>query len=128
MAPTYSVVDPTDIPEESFPVSGIQHRKLSEAVGSDHVRINTLRLEPGEATAPHVHERQEEIYVALTGGTIVADEKTIDVPRGGIVRFDPEVVRSVRNDTTDETHEWLMLGVPPYGTVEDFGEFALPAE
>lgn len=126
MGPSYTVVDPTDIPEEPFPVSGVHHRKLSDAIGSDHVRFTTVRLEPGEATASHVHERQEELYIAMTGGTVVADDDEIDVSRGCIVRFDPTVMRSVRNDTTDEIHEWLMLGVPPYGSVDDFGEYAVP--
>lgn len=128
MAPRYAVVDPSEIPSTPFPESGIHHRKLTEVLGCEHVRITIVTLKPGEATAPHTHERQEEVYITPTGGTVIVDGESVSVPPGGLVRFAPDVIRSVSNDTTGETQEWLMLGAPPYGTVDDFGEYVMPTE
>jgi quercetin dioxygenase-like cupin family protein len=94
----YAVVGPGDVEPEPFPESGIDHRKLTAPLGSRETRVNSVTLDPGEATAPHGHERQEELYVAVDGGTVVIDGHPHEVPRGGVVRVGPEPVRSVRND------------------------------
>lgn len=128
MASTYTVVDPDEVESVPFPESGIYHRRLTEALACEHMRITSVTLEPGQATAPHAHERQEEVYIAMSGGTVVVDGSSIELPAGGIVRFDAEAVRSVENHTEDETHEWLMLGAPPHGSVDDYGEYVMPEE
>lgn len=67
MTDEFSVVDLADVEQEPFPESGLLHRKLTEVLGSTEMRVNTVTLGPGEATAPHAHERQEEVYVARRG-------------------------------------------------------------
>jgi len=114
-----------DVPTERFPESGIPHRKLTEELGCTDVRVNAVTLEPGQATAAHAHERQEEVYVALDGGRVEIDGEAHDVPPGGVVRVGPEPVRRVMNGS-DEARTWLMIGAPPVGTVEDYGEYAMP--
>jgi quercetin dioxygenase-like cupin family protein len=89
------------------------------------MRVTAVTLDPGDATAPHTHERQEEVYVALDGGQVVVDGTSHAVPPGGVVRFGPDALRSVRNET-DDTQTWLMFGAPPHGTAEDFGEYRKP--
>jgi uncharacterized cupin superfamily protein len=121
----YAVVAPGDVEREPFPESGIGHRKLTAALGCTDTRVNSVTLDPGEATAPHGHERQEEIYVALDGGTVVLDGESHRVPEGGVVRIGPEANRSVRNDG-DAPQRWLMVGAPPHGAVDDFGEYRMP--
>jgi hypothetical protein len=34
--------------------------------------------------------------------------------------------RGVRNETDDETQTCVMVGAPPVGTVDDFGEHRMP--
>lgn len=126
MAGDFSIVDPEDVEQESFVTCDVQHRKLTEALGCTEMRINTVTLKPGEVTTPHAHEGQEEVYIALTGGCMEVDDEVYDIPEGGIVRIGPEPFRSVRNDTDDETHRWIMVGAPPVGSVEDFGNTVLP--
>jgi quercetin dioxygenase-like cupin family protein len=121
----FAVVDPEEAPQEPFPESGIPHRKLTAALGCTEMRINTVTLAPGQATAPHAHERQEEVYVALEGGHVELDGAVHEVPAGGVVRAGPDVVRSVRNES-DADRTWLMVGAPPAGTAEDFGEYRTP--
>lgn len=119
---TLDAIDP-----EPFPESGILHRPLTESLGCTEMRVTAVTLDPGDATAPHTHERQEEVYVALDGGQVVVDGTSHAVPPGGVVRFGPDAVRSVRNETGD-TQTWLMFGAPPHGTAEDFGEYRMPSD
>jgi quercetin dioxygenase-like cupin family protein len=121
----FEVVDLEEVEREPFPESGLPHRKLTRALGCTEMRVNAVTLRPGESTAPHVHERQEEVYVALDGGHVEVDGAVREVPPGGVVRVGPGAVRSVRNESEDE-RTWLAFGAPPAGTVEDFGEYRMP--
>ena len=126
MTADFSVVQLEDIEQERFPESGNLHRKLTEPLGCTEMRVNTVTLEPGEATAPHAHERQEELYIALDGGHVRVDETRYEVSAGDVVRLGPDVVRSVRNETQNEEQTWIMCGAPPLGTIDDFGEYTMP--
>ncbi|QCC48359.1 cupin domain-containing protein [Halobellus limi] len=126
METDFSVVDPETIEAERFPESGNRHRKLTDALGCTEMRVNTVTLEPGEATTPHAHERQEEVYVALDGGVVEIAGESYDVAPGGVVRISPEPARSVRNESDDAAQTWVMFGAPPLGTVDDFGEYTVP--
>lgn len=126
MEDDYNIVDPSDIKQEPFTTCDVQHRKLTEALGSENMRVNQVTVEPGEVVTPHRHKRQEEIYVALTGGRVKIDNDLFDVPPGGVVRIGPEPLRNVLNNSGEQTHRWLMFGAPPLGTVDDFGETIVP--
>lgn len=80
------------------------------------------------ATAPHSHERQEEVYVALDGGTVEIDGEMYEVAARGIVRIGPDPNRSLRNETDSAPQTWLLFGVPPHGTVEHVDEYRMPDE
>jgi uncharacterized cupin superfamily protein len=123
--PDFAVVDPEEVATKPFPESGLSHRKLTAALGATELRVNAVTLDPGEATTPHAHERQEEVYVALDGGRVVIDGTAHEVAPGGLVRIGPEPTRSVRNDG-DAPARWIMFGAPPVGTVDDFGEYRIP--
>lgn len=126
MTGDFAIVDPSNLEQESFQTCDVHHRKLTEALDSTEMRVNTVTLEPGDVTTSHAHEEHEEIYVSLTGGQVEIEDETYDVPEGGVVRVGPEPMRSVYNDTDDETHRWVMFGAPPVGTVENFGNTILP--
>lgn len=128
MEDAYSVVVPDDVEQEPFPESGLLHRKLTAPLGCRNVRVNTVTLQPGESTAPHTHERQEEVYVALDGGHVHVAEHSHEVPPGGLVRIGPDPLRNVSNETEDDTQTWLMIGAPPHGSLEDYGEYVMPDE
>jgi quercetin dioxygenase-like cupin family protein len=128
MTTDFEVVDPDDVEQEEFPASGIAHRKLTEPLGCTEMRVNTVTLRPGQATAPHSHRRQEEVYIAIDGGHVRLEDRVRTVPPDGVVRIGPDVVRSVSNESDNETHTWIMFGAPPVGNVDDFGEYTLPKE
>lgn len=127
MAEDFAVVDLESVQEEPFPESGLLHRKLTDPLGCAEMRVNAITLQPGEATTPHAHERQEEVYVALDGGCVEIDGVDHEVTPGGVVRIGPEPVRSVRNES-DAAQTWLMFGAPPLGTVDDYGEYTMPED
>lgn len=122
----FSIVDPHDVPTESFNTCDVSHRKLTETLGCTEMRVNQVIVEPGEITTPHAHEGQEEVFVALTDGQIAIEDEVHDVPAGGIVRVAPEASRNLLNKTDDTTHVWLAFGAPPVGTIEDFGAYVIP--
>lgn len=126
MTDEFSVVDLANVKQEPFPESGLLHRKLTAALGATELRVNAVTIAPGEATAPHAHERQEELYVAIDGGTVRIDGTDYDLDPGGVARVGPDAPRSVRNDGDEGTHTWIMVGAPPVGTVDDFGEYTMP--
>jgi quercetin dioxygenase-like cupin family protein len=126
MPETFEIVDLEAVAEEPFPESGLLHRKLTDPLGCTEMRVNAVTLRPGQATAPHSHDRQEEVYVALDGGQVQVDGTKRAVGPRGIVRIGPEAVRSIRNGSDDERETWLLFGAPPHGTVDDFGEYRMP--
>ena len=126
MTADYTVVELEEIEQEQFPESGNHHRKLTEPLGCTEMRINTVTLGPGESTAPHAHEQQEEVYIALDGGVVEIEGTRHEVSSGGVVRIGPDAIRSVRNDTDAKEQTWVMCGAPPLGTVDDFGQYRMP--
>lgn len=126
MSEDWVIVEPESRPRERFDTCDVDHRKLTAALGCTELRVNQIVLEPGDVTTPHRQERQEEVFVAMTGGRIAIDGECHDVSAGTVVRVPPDSLRSHRNDTDDETHVWLAFGAPPVGTVEDFGEYVVP--
>lgn len=127
MTEDYTIVHYTDHETELFNESAIEHWKLTEALGATEMRVNAVELAPGEMLDVHAHERQEEIYVALTDGQIEIEGEIHEVPKGGVVRLGPEPLRGLCN-RTDEQHVWIMFGAPPVGTIEDFGEYVMPED
>lgn len=128
MADGFAVVDPEDAPTETFDTCDVAVRTLTERLGCTELRVNQVVLAPGDVVTPHSHEGegQEEVFVALTGGTIAVDDEVHDVPAGGVVRVAPDPVRNLVNETDDETQVWLAFGAPPVGTVDGFGAYRLP--
>jgi quercetin dioxygenase-like cupin family protein len=126
MKADFGVVELEEIEQEQFPESRNLHRKLTEPLGCTEMRVNTVTLAPGETTAPHAHEQQEEVYIALDGGVVEIEDTRHEVSSGGAVRIGPDAIRSVRNDTDIEEQTWIMCGAPPLGTVDDFGQYRMP--
>lgn len=124
MTDGYAIVDAEGIETEPFPESGIHHAKLTDALGAQDMRVNTVVLDPGDIVGYHTHERQEEIYVCVDGpGEVYVDDEHHDVPEGGVVRIRADVPRQVLNTGDSGTHRWVMFGAPMVGSKADFGEY-----
>ena len=127
MSDDFAIVDYADVEAEPFNESAVEHRKLTDPLDATEMRVNAVELAPGEVLDPHAHERQEEIYVAVTDGQVAIEGEVHDVLEGGVVRFGPDPIRGLCNHT-DETHVWVLFGAPPVGTIEGFGEYVMPKE
>lgn len=46
----FSIVDPHDVPTESFNTCDVSHRKLTETLGCTEMRVNQVIVEPGGDT------------------------------------------------------------------------------
>ncbi|MFB6192243.1 MAG: hypothetical protein ABEI11_02845 [Haloarculaceae archaeon] len=125
MSDDFAIVEPDDVEPERFDTVDVDHLKYTEPLGCTDTRVNVVTLAPGEGVTPHAHERQEELFVPLTGGQIEIEGTVHEVPAGAVARVGPEPVRNVVN-RTDEHHTWVMIGAPQVGTIEDFGEYVLP--
>lgn len=123
MGNDFAIVDPADVLKTSFQTCETEVKKLTDLLGATELRANQVLVDPGEVTTPHTHERQEEVFVAMTVGEIEGDLHA--VPAGSVVRVGDDVVRNLCNRTGESTQVWLAFGAPPVGSVEDFGAYVL---
>ena len=76
----FAIVHYESLDADRFPESGVEHWKLTEALGAIETRVNVVRLEPGQSLAAHPHDGQEELYVTPTGGQVPVEDETHIVP------------------------------------------------
>jgi len=85
-------------------------RKVRSALGVTEFGVNAIVIPPGYTSREHFHERQQELYLVLSG-EIELDLGGVKqtLGPGGLARVDAPVVRSLRN--TSETDEALYFCV-----------------
>ncbi len=89
--------------------------ELSDAIGSERLRANVWRYEPGAAGLRHRHRDQEEVYLVLEGTlTVYLGEQPapLEVPRHGVVRVPPGTPVQSANRGPDELLV-AAFGTPP---------------
>ena len=82
-------------------------RKVRSALGVSAFGVNAVVLPPSWVTPRHSHERQEELYLVLDGEIefdLGGSKHTVG--SGGLVKVDPQTLRSLRNvsDTAEATY------------------------
>ena len=89
---------------------------LSRELGVESFGLNVLTLQPGERNRVHLHKRQEEVYLVLTG------ELTLVVEGEELVFGPDQAVRvpaALRRQLTNRGPELLrVLGMGAYGEHE----------
>jgi mannose-6-phosphate isomerase-like protein (cupin superfamily) len=85
-------------------------RKIRSELGVQAFGVNAVVLPPGYESGLHFHERQEELYIVLSGEIEfrLGDERRTLGP-GGLARVDPSTVRGYRN--TSETEDAIYVAV-----------------
>ena len=92
--------DPT--PEQPLTRTVVMDARLGQVKDISHVEIREIRILPGYAAGPHVHNGPV-VGSILTGSAIYQIEGQPDsVLRAGDVFFEPEGERIARFDATDE--------------------------
>jgi len=91
--------------------TGPGFRKIRGELGVTAFGINAVVLPPAYATNPHHHERQEEVYIVLSGEieiTLGGEPRTLGA--GGLARVDAATVRSLRNLSPDAEATYVCVG------------------
>jgi quercetin dioxygenase-like cupin family protein len=87
-------------------------RKVRTALGVEAFGVNAVVLPAGYETAPHYHDRQEELYVVLDGEIefSLGDAERVTLGEGGLIRVAARTVRSLRNASADGEATYLCVG------------------
>jgi uncharacterized cupin superfamily protein len=91
--------------------SGPGFRKIRPALGVTAFGVNAVVLPPGYTTPRHRHERQQELYIVLSGEveiTLGAERRTLGP--GGLARVDPQTPRHLRNLSDDSEALYVCVG------------------
>ena len=86
-------------------------RKIRSELGVQAFGVNAVVLPPGYESGRHFHERQEELYIVLSGEIefkLGDDRRTLGP--GGLVRVDPSTVRGYRNASDTDDAVYVAVG------------------
>ena len=91
--------------------SGPGFRKIRSELGVTAFGVNAIVLPPAYASRRHSHERQEELYIVISGEIELrlGDERRTLGP-GGLARVDPATVRSLRNTSDSDEAVYVCVG------------------
>jgi len=86
-------------------------RKIRSELGVQAFGVNAVVLPPDYESGLHFHERQEELYIVLSGEIEfkLGDERRT-LGAGGLVRVDPSTVRGYRNASDTEDAVYIAIG------------------
>jgi len=86
-------------------------RKVRRALDVTEFGVNAIVLPPAYTSRRHFHERQQELYVVLSGEIEfeLGDARHTLGP-GGLARVDAPVVRALRNTSDTEDAVFLCVG------------------
>ena len=86
-------------------------RKVRSALGVTEFGVNAIVLPPGYTSRRHFHERQQELYLVVSGEIefeLDGDKHTLGP--GGLARVDPSTVRSLRNTSESDEAVYFCVG------------------
>ena len=86
-------------------------RKVRSALGVTEFGVNAIVLPPGYTSRRHFHERQQELYLVLSGEIeleLDGDKHTLGP--GGLARVDPPTVRALRNTSESDEAVYFCVG------------------
>ena len=90
---------------------GYGFRKVRSALGVSEFGVNALVLPPGLETGFHLHERQQELYLVLSGEIEIefGDGARHRLDAGGMARVDAPVARKITN-VGDAAAVYVIVG------------------
>jgi quercetin dioxygenase-like cupin family protein len=91
-----------DEPDARLPMIASDARLVVwPGVGAHRANMNYVRMQPGEANVPHVHERSEDTIFVLAGRGTIADLDNgaeLEFESGQAIHIPPGVEHQVRGD------------------------------
>jgi uncharacterized cupin superfamily protein len=86
-------------------------RKVRAALGVTEFGVNAVVLPPGYTSRRHFHERQQELYLVLSGEIeFELDGARHTLGPGGLARVDAPIVRALRNTSESEDAVYFCVG------------------
>jgi uncharacterized cupin superfamily protein len=87
-------------------------RKIRRPLGVTAFGVNAVVLPPATTSRRHFHERQQELYLVLSGEIEFefGDGAQHTLGPGGLARVDPATVRSLRNTSDSEDATYFCVG------------------
>jgi uncharacterized cupin superfamily protein len=86
-------------------------RKVRAPLGVTEFGVNAIVLPPGYTSRRHFHERQQELYLVLSGEIeLELDGTTHTLGPGGLARVDATTVRSLRNTSDTDEAMYFCVG------------------
>jgi mannose-6-phosphate isomerase-like protein (cupin superfamily) len=128
----YTVVKVSDVPDQSQNLGHdpeqFEIRFLRNDLGCEDCGVSFARYSKGFASEAHTHNRQEEIYVLVSGRAqaLVGDNEMIDLEPWTALRVPAETPRALRV-VGDEDAIFVKVGAPntgpgdTRGVPDDFG-------
>jgi mannose-6-phosphate isomerase-like protein (cupin superfamily) len=128
----YTVVKVSDVPDQAanlgYDPEEYEVRFMRNDLGCEHCGVSFARYSPGFAGVPHSHNRQEEIYLLVSGRAqaLVGENEVIDIEPWTAIRVPPETPRALRA-VGDEDAIFVKIGAPNTGpgdgrgVPDDFG-------
>ena len=93
---------------------GVSNCDLGKQLEAAPLTARFWLFEPGQASTRHRHIAETELYVVLegTGRMRIEDDEPLTLAPRSSVLVEPDTVRQVFNDTTEDAL-WLVVGTPP---------------
>jgi mannose-6-phosphate isomerase-like protein (cupin superfamily) len=116
----YTVVKVSDVPDQSANLGHdpeqFEIRFLRNDLGCEHCGVSFARYRKGFASEAHTHNRQEEIYVLVSGRAqaLVGANEVIDLDPWTAIRVPAETPRALRV-VGDEDAIFVKIGAPNTG-------------
>jgi len=86
-------------------------RKVRSALGVTEFGVNAIVLPPGYTSRRHFHDRQQELYLVLSGRIeLELDGSAHTLGPGGLARVDAPIVRSLRNTSDTDEAVYFCVG------------------
>jgi len=86
-------------------------RKVRQALDVTEFGVNAVVLPAGYTSRRHYHDRQQELYVVLSGEIeFELDDAKHTLGPGGVARVDAPVVRALRNTSDSDEAVYLCVG------------------
>jgi mannose-6-phosphate isomerase-like protein (cupin superfamily) len=89
---TFAVATAPNGPDAEF------FEPIRRHLGAESIGVNRLELQPRQRLRVHLHERQEELYLVLSGTlTLIVEEVENEIPVGTLARVGASTRRQVAN-------------------------------
>jgi mannose-6-phosphate isomerase-like protein (cupin superfamily) len=122
----YTVVKVSDVPDQAENLGHdpeqFEIRFLRNPLEMEHAGVTVARYSPGFAADGHTHNRQEEVYVLVSGRAqaLVGDNEIVDLEPWTAIRVPPETPRALRA-VGDEDAIFVKVGAPNTGPGDSRG-------